>query len=274
MIGELPPGRRPVKTFAVLPSALPKAFNLIREQAGLGRQTYVVCPLVEESEKIDLQAAVDLAANLAGTEFKDLRVGLLHGRMKAEEKDEIMASFRRGEITVLVSTTVIEVGVDVPNATVMLILDADRFGLAQLHQLRGRVGRSVQQSYCILISNPKTEEGRARLKAMTRTTDGFVLAEEDLRLRGPGEFCGTRQSGLPEFKAADLLRDWQVLETAREEALNWVRQDPLFKKAESQALLGEIRERFGHAEILLGGLKLCVFKYASYYNLVIPSAHF
>jgi ATP-dependent DNA helicase RecG len=252
VIGELPPGRRPVKTFAVLPGALPKAFNLVREQAGLGRQTYIVCPLVEESEKIDLQAAVDLAANLAGTEFKDLRVGLLHGRMKAEEKDEIMASFRRGEIAVLVSTTVIEVGVDVPNATVMLILDADRFGLAQLHQLRGRVGRSVQQSYCILIANPKTEEGRARLKAMTRTTDGFVLAEEDLRLRGPGEFCGTRQSGLPEFKAADLLRDWQVLETAREEALNWVRQDPLFEKAESKALFGEIKERFGAAGSFIG----------------------
>ncbi|NLI13268.1 MAG: ATP-dependent DNA helicase RecG [Peptococcaceae bacterium] len=252
VIGELPPGRRPVKTFAVLPSALPKAFNLIREQAALGRQAYIVCPLVEESEKIDLQAAVDLAENLARTELKELRVGLLHGRMKAEEKDEIMASFRRGEIKVLVSTTVIEVGVDVPNATVMLILDADRFGLAQLHQLRGRVGRGSHQSYCILLASPKTEEGRARLKAMTTTTDGFALAEEDLRLRGPGEFCGTRQSGLPEFKAADLLRDWQVLETAREEALNWVKQDPLLKKAESQALLSEMKERFGAAGNFIG----------------------
>lgn len=252
VIGELPPDRRPVKTFAVLPGALPKAFKLVREQAGLGRQAYIVCPLVEESEKVDLQAAVDLAENLARTEFKDLRVGLLHGRMKAEEKDEIMASFRQGEIPILVSTTVIEVGVDVPNATVMLILDADRFGLAQLHQLRGRVGRSVHQSYCILISNPKTEEGRARLKAMTRTADGFALAEEDLRLRGPGEFCGTRQSGLPEFKAADLLRDWKVLELARAEALNWVRQDPFFEKAESQTLIKEIKERFNTAGNLIG----------------------
>lgn len=252
LIGELPPGRRPVKTFAVLPGALAKAFRLIREQVGLGRQSYIVCPLVEESEKIDLKAAVDLAETLAKGEFKDFRVGLLHGRMKAEEKDRIMALFRQGEIKILVSTTVIEVGVDVPNATVMLILDADRFGMAQLHQLRGRVGRSSHQSYCILIADPKTEEGRARLKAMTSTTDGFALAEEDLRLRGPGEFCGTRQSGLPEFKAADLLRDWKVLEVAREEALAWVKHDPFFKKAESRALLGEIRERFGAAGNYIG----------------------
>jgi len=252
LIGELPPGRRPVKTFAVLPGALTKAFRLIREQVGLGRQSYIVCPLVEESEKIDLKAAVDLADTLAKGEFRDFRVGLLHGRMKAAEKDRIMALFRQDDIKILVSTTVIEVGVDVPNATVMLILDADRFGMAQLHQLRGRVGRSSHQSYCILVADPKTEEGRARLKAMTRTADGFALAEEDLRLRGPGEFYGTRQSGLPEFKAADLLRDWKVLGAAREEALAWVKEDPFFEKAESRALLGEIRERFGAAGNFIG----------------------
>ncbi|MDD4335571.1 MAG: helicase-related protein, partial [Desulfotomaculaceae bacterium] len=161
--------------------------------------------------------------------------------------------FRQGDIKVLVSTTVIEVGVDIPNATVMMIMDADRFGLAQLHQLRGRVGRSSHQSYCILIASPKTEEGRARLQAMTRTANGFVLAEEDLRLRGPGEFHGTRQSGLPEFKIADLLRDWKTLERAREEAQTLVRKDPYFKSAGGRALLAEMRSRFGKGIDISGG---------------------
>lgn len=247
VISELPPGRRPVKTWAVLPAALPKVYSLVREQVSRGRQAYIVCPLVEESEKIDLKAAVELAENLAAGEFRDCRVGLLHGRMKADEKESIMDSFRAGETEILVATTVVEVGVDVPNATVMVILDADRFGLAQLHQLRGRVGRSSHQSYCILVADPKTEEGRARLKAMTRTADGFALAEEDLRLRGPGEFYGTRQSGLPEFKIADLLRDWKALQAAREEALAWVREDPHLQKPESRALLEEVKARFGGA---------------------------
>lgn len=245
IIAELPPGRNPVKTYAVLPRALPKALSLIREQVNLGRQAYIVCPLVEESEKVDLQAAVDLSVNLAANDFKDFRVGLLHGRMKPVEKEEIMSGFRQGDIKVLVSTTVIEVGVDIPNATVMMIMDADRFGLAQLHQLRGRVGRSSHQSYCILMASPKTDEGRARLKAMTRTSDGFVLAEEDLRLRGPGEFHGARQSGLPEFKIADLLRDGKTLEIAREEAQALVQKDPYFKSAESRALLAEMKARYG-----------------------------
>lgn len=252
VIGELPPGRSPIKTYAALPGALHKAFNLIREQVNQGRQAYIVCPLVEESEKVDLKAAVDLAANLASNEFNDFKVGLLHGRMKSDEKEEIMALFRQGEIKVLVSTTVIEVGVDVPNATVMLIMDAERFGLAQLHQLRGRVGRGGHQSYCILIASPKTDEGRARLKAMTGTSDGFALAEEDLRLRGPGEFHGTRQSGLPEFKIADLLRDWKALEAAREEALALVQKDPYFKSAESRALLEEMHARFGAGLSFIG----------------------
>ncbi len=248
VIGELPPGRRPVKTYAVLPVALTKVFRIVREQVSQGRQVYIVCPLVEESEKIDLKAAVELAGSLAAGEFKEYRIGLLHGRLKADEKEKIMDSFRRGETEILVTTTVIEVGVDVPNATMMVILDADRFGLAQLHQLRGRVGRGVCQSYCMLVANPKTEEGLARLKAMTRTTDGFALAEEDLRLRGPGDFYGTRQSGLPEFKIADLLRDWKVLQMAREEALSWVKEDPLFQKPESRALLEEARSRFVDAD--------------------------
>jgi ATP-dependent DNA helicase RecG len=155
-----------------------------------------------------------------------------------------MSLFRQGEIKILVTTTVIEVGVDIPNASVMVVMDADRFGLAQLHQLRGRVGRSGHQSYCILITNPKTEDGRARIKAMVRTSDGFALAEEDLRLRGPGDFHGTRQSGLPEFKIADLLRDGNALEAAREEAQVLVKDDPYFKNNESRALFEEMKLRF------------------------------
>ncbi|MCG9969250.1 ATP-dependent DNA helicase RecG [Pelotomaculum terephthalicicum JT] len=244
VIGELPPGRQPVKTYAVPHRLLARVYNLIREQVSQGRQAFIVCPLVEESEKVDLQAAVELAENLAAGEFRKWRVGLLHGRMKPFEKEDVMTSFRQGETKILVSTTVIEVGVDAPNATVMVILDADRFGLAQLHQLRGRVGRSAYQSYCVLVAGPKTEEGRARLKAMTRTTDGFALAEEDLRLRGPGEFYGTRQSGLPEFKIADLLADWKILQAAREEALAWISADPHLQRPESKVLLDEAKTRF------------------------------
>ncbi|HOV78527.1 MAG TPA: ATP-dependent DNA helicase RecG [Bacillota bacterium] len=244
VIGRLPPGRKPVKTYAVLPGAMKKVYSLIGEQVRLGRQAYIVCPLVEESGKIDLKSASELADRLARNEFRDFRVGLLHGRMKADEKDGIMASFRRGELDVLVSTTVIEVGVDVPNATVMVILDAERFGLAQLHQLRGRVGRGGHQSYCILVADPKTDESRARLKAMTQTGDGFVLAEEDLRLRGPGDFYGTRQSGLPEFKIADPVRDYEILLTARQEAIGWIENDRNLAKPETMIMLEEIKKRF------------------------------
>lgn len=247
VIGELPPGRHPVKTYAVLPAAQAKVFSLVRKQVRQGRQAFIICPLVEESEKVELKSATELAKRLGETEFRDFRLGLLHGRMKAEEKENIMASFRRGDIDIIVSTTVVEVGVDVPNATVMVVLDADRFGLAQLHQLRGRVGRSSFQSYCILVANPKTEEGQARLKAMTRTPDGFVLAEEDLRLRGPGEFCGTRQSGLPDFRIADLLRDFESLQAAREEAVVWINNDQSLENPESTALVEEIKARFGLA---------------------------
>ncbi|NQS75337.1 MAG: ATP-dependent DNA helicase RecG [Peptococcaceae bacterium] len=253
VIGELPPGRNPVKTYAVLPRALPKALRLVKKQVSLGHQAYIVCPLVEESEKIDLQSAINLSAELAANEFKGLQVGLLHGRMKSAEKEETMSRFRQGEIKVLVSTTVIEVGLDIPNATVMLIIDADRFGLAQLHQLRGRVGRSSHQSYCILVADPKTDQGRDRLRVMTRTRDGFLLAEEDLRLRGPGEFHGTRQSGLPELKIADLLRDWKALEAARREAQALVHRDPSCKDTSSRAIFAEVKARFGKNINISGG---------------------
>lgn len=244
VIDQLPPGRKPIKTHVIYENKLPDTYEFMRKQIRIGRQAYIICPLVEESEHVESQAAIDLALELSEGELADFSVGLLHGRMKSELKEEVMTKFRLGEIDALVTTTVIEVGVDVPNATVMVILDADRFGLAQLHQLRGRVGRGLEQSYCILVANPKTDEARARLAAMHRSEDGFYLAEQDLRIRGPGEFCGTRQSGLPDLKVADLIRDWKILEVARQEAIDLLASDPELKKPENEALLREIRTRF------------------------------
>jgi ATP-dependent DNA helicase RecG len=207
IISELPPGRKPVKTLYIRNEFRNRAYQFLRKQIEKGEQAYIVCPLVEESEKQDLTAAVSLYNELSQDIFPQFNVGLLHGRMKASEKDEIMQLFKQGGIKVLVSTTVIEVGVDVPNATVMVVEQAERFGLSQLHQLRGRVGRGSRQSYCLLIGNPKTEEGFRRLKAMERSNDGFELANEDLALRGPGEFWGVKQHGLDLFRVADLVKD-------------------------------------------------------------------
>ncbi|AEF93939.1 ATP-dependent DNA helicase RecG [Desulfotomaculum nigrificans CO-1-SRB] len=243
VIDELPPGRQDIKTYHLTLAQAGKAVGLIRQQADQGRQSYVVCPLVEESEKLDTQAAIDLFERLQKA-LPSCRVGLLHGRMKANEKESVMTAFRQGSLDVLVSTTVIEVGVDVPNATVMVIWDAQRFGLAQLHQLRGRVGRGSQQSYCILVANPTTKEAQERIKAMCRTQDGFVLAEEDLKLRGPGEFFGTRQSGLPNFKIADLVRDRREVAQARKEAAQLLAQDPDLRLSQHQQLLKRFISRF------------------------------
>ncbi|MBM7856192.1 ATP-dependent DNA helicase RecG [Desulfohalotomaculum tongense] len=251
VIYHLPPGRRPVRTYHVTHRAINDVYRLIRREVKNGKQAYIVCPLVEESEMLDVQAAVDLADRLSGTVFRDLNVGLLHGRMKAGEKEAVMIEFRDGNIDILVSTTVIEVGVDVPNATVMVIIDAHRFGLAQLHQLRGRVGRGRSQSYCILVADPKTEEGRQRMAAMVNSGDGFVLAEEDLRLRGPGEFFGVKQSGLPEFKIASIIRDRRAMECAREEAAVLIEKDPELQRPEHQLLAQELYHRFGKNEKLL-----------------------
>jgi ATP-dependent DNA helicase RecG len=227
VLDELPPGRRPVVTVARTESKRREIYKFLREQAGAGRQVYVVYPLVEESEKLDLKAATDMARRLADEIFPDLTIGLLHGRLGFEEKDAIMRRFKAGEIHVLVSTTVIEVGIDVPNASVMLIEHAERFGLSQLHQLRGRVGRGEWKSYCILLTGGNLgEDAQRRIDAMTATNDGFRIAEADLELRGPGEFFGTRQSGLPEFRAAELLRDTALLEDARREAGGMVSRDP------------------------------------------------
>jgi len=223
VIRGLPPGRRPVRTLVKPDSRREDVYALVREQVQAGRQAYVIYPLVEDSEKVDLKAATAMAEHLARDVFPELKVALLHGRMKPAEKDTIMRAFAAGALDVLVATTVVEVGVDVPNATVMVIEHAERFGLSQLHQLRGRVGRGSHESVCVLLyQSPWSEEARERLRAMADTNDGFLIAERDLALRGPGDFFGTRQHGLPQLRAGDLTRDVELLEMAFAEARNRV----------------------------------------------------
>jgi ATP-dependent DNA helicase RecG len=223
---EMPPGRHPIKTSARPESRRDQVYDFVRTQIDQGRQAYVIYPLVEESLKVDLKAATEMADHLQQEVFPAYRVGLLHGRMKEDAKDRVMSAFARGEYDVLVSTTVVEVGVDVANATVMVVEHAERFGLSQLHQLRGRVGRGAHQSHCILLfQSPLTEDAEARIRALTETTDGFEIAERDLRLRGPGDFFGTRQSGLPTLRVGDLLRDHQLMEDARRAAISALDDD-------------------------------------------------
>jgi ATP-dependent DNA helicase RecG len=237
VLDELPPGRRPVVTVARSESKRGEIYRFLRAQIDAGRQAYIVYPLVEESEALDLKAATAMAERLRDEVFPDLAIGLLHGRMSFVEKEAIMRRFKAREIDVLVSTSVIEVGIDVPNASVMLIEHAERFGLSQLHQLRGRVGRGPWKSYCILLGGARLgDDARQRIGALTRSNDGFRIAETDLRLRGPGEFFGTRQSGLPAFRAGDLLRDGPILERARREALDIVALDPDLIALEHRAL--------------------------------------
>jgi ATP-dependent DNA helicase RecG len=223
VIRDLPPGRQPIRTSARPESRREEVYRLVRRELGLGRQAYVVYPLVEESEKVDLRAATAMADHLQAEVFPEYRVALLHGRLKQDEKDRVMGAFARGDVQVLVTTTVIEVGVDVPNATVMLVEHAERFGLSQLHQLRGRVGRGTHASSCVLLYQPPLGPGgKGRLDALVETTDGFVIAERDLSLRGPGDFFGTRQSGLPTLRVGDLMRDFGMMEEARREAILWL----------------------------------------------------
>lgn len=239
-LNELPKGRKPVKTYAVTHDKLERVLGFIRREVSAGRQAYVICPLIEESDKLDVQNAIDVHAELTFV-FPDLRVGLLHGRMTNQEKDEVMLAFKENKLHVLVSTTVVEVGVDVPNATLMVIYDAVRFGLSQLHQLRGRVGRGEHQSYCVLIADPKNEIAKERLRVMTETNDGFEIARRDLELRGPGDFFGTKQSGLPEFKLADLVNDFETLELARDDAARLVQRAEFWTSVEYMALREYLR---------------------------------
>ncbi|RAV19962.1 ATP-dependent DNA helicase RecG [Paenibacillus contaminans] len=246
---ELPKGRKPIKTYAVKHDMLERVLGFIDREAKAGRQAYVICPLIEESEKLDVQNAIDVHAQLTH-HFPSLRVGLLHGRMSAAEKEEIMTAFGANELQVLVSTTVIEVGVDVPNATLMVVYDADRFGLSQLHQLRGRVGRGEHQSFCVLLADPKTEVGKERMRAMVETNDGFEIARRDLELRGPGDFFGTKQSGVPEFRVADMMADFETLELARDDAAELVARSEFWTSIEYLPL----RQYLQREQVLTGEL--------------------
>ncbi len=246
VIDELPPGRKPITTRMYPVSQRSKTYQLIREQLSLGRQVYIVYPLVEESEKSDLQAATVAAEELQNDIFPEVKVGLLHGRMKTSDKDSVMEDFRQGRLQLLVSTTVIEVGVDVPNASVMVIEHADRFGLSQLHQLRGRVGRGAEQSFCILIpSDNYSADAARRLQVMVETNDGFKIAEADLEIRGPGDFLGTRQAGLPEFRVANLVKDIKILEAARQEAFAYVEQTKRLTTPDALDIRHELLRRWG-----------------------------
>lgn len=236
-IDELPAGRKPIETYWTIPSMWNNVLQLIEKELSKGRQAYVICPLIEESEKLDLQNAVDLHVQLVRT-FNNRQVGLMHGRLTSKEKEEVMLKFVHGDLDLLVSTTVVEVGVNVPNATIMVIYDAERFGLAQLHQLRGRVGRGGEQSYCILVAEPKSESGKERMRVMTETNDGFELSRKDLELRGPGDFFGTKQSGMPDFKLADITtaRDFKILEIAREDAVMIVENEDFWSSTQFNPL--------------------------------------
>ena len=248
ILDELPPGREAVDTFLVGESYRPRINAFIRKQVREGHQCFVVCPAVEENEELNIKAATVWAETLQKTVFPDLRIALLHGQMKGAQKEAAMASFARGEADVMVATTVIEVGVDVPNATLMVIEDADRFGLSQLHQLRGRVGRGRAKSYCILTSHNKNTETLQRLKALCRTTDGFKIAEEDLKLRGPGDFFGSRQSGLPAFRVANLSCDLQTLKDAQAASAEWIDTYGTSDAPEAAALRARIGELFARAD--------------------------
>lgn len=248
IIDELPPGRKPIKTYSVNESMRERINNFIRKMVKEGRQVYIVCPLVEESEEIEAKSAVITAEEISNNVFSDLKVGIIHGKMKSSEKDSIMKSFVAGEISILVSTTIIEVGVNVPNATLMVIENAERFGLAQLHQLRGRVGRGDTQSYCVLFNQSNSKVSKERMKIMSQSNDGFVISEKDLEIRGPGEFFGTRQHGLPELKIANLYKDLEIMKLAQECAKELAIEDPGLIKHKS--LKNYLAQHFGEKATL------------------------
>jgi len=216
IIDELPPNRKKIETYFIGSDKRERLYNFVKKLIEEGRQAYIVCPLVEESENLEINSAKEYCENIKSSYFRNYNIGLIYGKMKNEEKDKIMEDFKNGDIQIIVSTTVIEVGINVPNATIMLIENAERFGLAQLHQLRGRVGRGSYQSYCILISDSNSESARDRLKFMTKTNDGFLIAKKDLETRGSGEILGTKQHGLPEFRLVDLSTDYDIIKESKE----------------------------------------------------------
>ena len=244
VIDELPPNRKKIETFAVTKALEYRVNNFVRKQVDEGRQAYIVCPLVEESEENDLQSVISLYEKCKTEVFPNYRIEYIHGKMKQKEKDDIMERFKNGEIDILISTTVIEVGVDVPNSSIMVIEDAQRFGLAQLHQLRGRVGRGEYQSYCILKYEGKGKNTRERMKIMTQTNDGFVISQKDLELRGSGDFFGTNQHGIPDFKIANLFTDIDILKLAQEAAIKIVNDDEKLEKPENILLKELVKDKF------------------------------
>ncbi len=248
VLDELPPGRREIKTYAVTSDKRLRAFGFLKKQIDAGRQCYIICPMIDEGQN-DMASVTQYAEKLRTHWLPDCSIAALHGRMKAKEKESVMNRFAAGQISVLVSTTVVEVGVDVPNATVMMIENAERYGLSQLHQLRGRVGRGTHQSYCILISDAQNEEAVSRLGIMCRTNDGFQIADADLKLRGPGDFFGNRQHGLPILKIADMASDMECLNRAQEAAHAILAADPQLESPEHRALRAEVRQLFTHAEL-------------------------
>ncbi len=246
IIDELPPNRKKIDTFAVTKGLEQRVNNFVKKQIEQGRQAYIVCPLVEENEELNLKSVMELADKYKQEIFSEYRVEYLHGKMKPREKAEIMEEFKNGNIDILISTTVIEVGVNVPNANIMVIENAERFGLAQLHQLRGRVGRGEYQSYCILKYQGNSEIIRQRMKVMQSTNDGFIISEKDLELRGSGEFFGTKQHGLPEFKIANLFEDMEALKMVQSLAIKILQKDPKLEKEENKLLKQMVKEKFGN----------------------------
>nr|WP_276717354.1 ATP-dependent DNA helicase RecG [Caloranaerobacter azorensis] len=244
IIDELPPGRKKVKTYVVNSSMKKRVYDFIKREINKGRQAYIVCPLIEESDTLDLQSAIKLYEELKNNIFKNLRLGLLHGKLSATEKDAIMAKFKNREIDILVSTTVIEVGVNIPNANIMVIENAERFGLSQLHQLRGRVGRGEHQSYCILINESRSKISIERMKIMEKSNNGFEISEKDLEIRGPGEFFGTKQHGLPDLKIANLFTDIKMLKIAQKEVFQLLKEDPFLELPKHSSLKQKIYEIF------------------------------
>lgn len=244
IIDELPPGRKEIETFAVGPHMIDRMNGFIRKQILEGRQAYIVCPLIEESEDLNLNSAEDLYIDLKENIFEEFNVGLLHGKMNSKDKDKIMLSFKKGNIDILISTTVIEVGVNVPNSNIMAIYNSERFGLAQLHQLRGRVGRGEYQSYCILINYSQNKIARERMRILQQSSDGFTISEKDLELRGPGEFFGTRQHGIPELKIANLFTDIKILQIVQKEAMEIIKTDPNLERKEHKKIKVQIKKMF------------------------------